>query len=158
MSETDCIIRTFEEKDRLIVQKLAAEVQNYERTLDSRRADGDLIKVRQVEKLLKPIKEDNGILIVAELNGEVVGYIAGYKQVDDMDTYERFYIADLSVTEKCRGQGIGTKLLKEAERVAIEKFHLENIRIGVLAPNVEAKKLYEKLGFTEHEIELQKRL
>ncbi|MBN1914413.1 MAG: GNAT family N-acetyltransferase [Parachlamydiales bacterium] len=52
------------------------------------------------------------------------------------------------VDARYRGKGIGTEIIHHLIRLAKERFHLEILHLEVYEGNP-AKKLYEKLGFTE---------
>ena len=56
------------------------------------------------------------------------------------------YIEALAVQETCRGQGIGTLLLAEAERLSRERGR-SRIALHVLHRNLGAYRLYRRLGF-----------
>lgn len=47
--------------------------------------------------------------IIAELNGEVVGWVSGYVLPDDPET---FFVWQVAVSEKARGTGLGTLMLR----------------------------------------------
>jgi ribosomal protein S18 acetylase RimI-like enzyme len=55
-------------------------------------------------------------------------------------------IEDLLVHEQHRSEGVGTQLVREAERLAVEK-GFRQIGLGVGVHNERARKLYERLGF-----------
>ncbi len=55
------------------------------------------------------------------------------------------YVADLGVSESCRGQGIGSALLKHQMEVARSK-KKKFYALDVAANNPRAQKLYKKLG------------
>ena len=57
------------------------------------------------------------------------------------------YLDDLSVTERCRGRGIGTSLLLAAESYAKE-IRIPNIVLHVEKTNERAFRLYESLGYS----------
>lgn len=157
-SPSTIIIRPYQDKDIHTVQDLIAEVQNHERSLDPLRTAGELIRESQLARILRPVQEGTGMVLVAETGGRVVGYIAAHKQIDEMDAYERVYVADLGVNKAYRGKGIGTLLITEVERQAKEVFHVQYLRIGVLSPNIDAYRLYKRLGFQDQEIEMQKKI
>ena len=48
--------------------------------------------------------------IVAEMNGEPVGWISAYITPDDEET---LFVWQVAVSEKARGQGLGSRMLKE---------------------------------------------
>ncbi|MGD1889578.1 MAG: GNAT family N-acetyltransferase [Cyclobacteriaceae bacterium] len=82
-----------------------------------------------------------GAILIAELNGEVVGTSALFK-VDD----QLFELSKMTVAEKARGLGVGRKLgqatLKKARELSAQKVKLYSN--DVLQP---ALHLYQKLGF-----------
>ena len=47
--------------------------------------------------------------IVAELNGEIVGWVSGYTLPDDQET---LFVWQVAVSEKARGTGLGTLMLR----------------------------------------------
>lgn len=63
-------------------------------------------------------------------------------------SWGNFHIVEIFVDEKQRGQGIGTLLLNHAIDVA--KKHNSSF-ISIKTCNLEAKALYEKLGFILHD-------
>lgn len=111
-------------------------------------------------------------IIVADILGEVVGIIITYpgedascldepilkrlrkkkkneqiffdKETDDGD----YYVDTICVDERFRGYGIGTILLKEAEKKAFQKGY-SKISLNVAYDNPIAKKLYKRLGYQD---------
>ncbi|WP_099867325.1 diaminobutyrate acetyltransferase [Pararhizobium haloflavum] len=51
--------------------------------------------------------------VLAELDGEIVGWISGYLPPDDDKT---FFVWQVAVSEKARGRGIAKKMLRELMR------------------------------------------
>ncbi|MFJ5762717.1 GNAT family N-acetyltransferase [Neobacillus sp. NPDC093182] len=108
--------------------------------------------------------------IVADILGEVAGIVITYpgeaaprldepilkrlrkkrrnemifldKEADEGD----FYIDTLCVADRFRGYGIGSMLLKEAEKAAIQKGY-SRLSLNVAQDNPNAKKLYEQIGY-----------
>ena len=60
------------------------------------------------------------------------------------------YLDDLSVTERYRDKGIGTKLIRMAENYA-DEIGIPAIVFHVEKSNVRAHQLYKKLGYQDHE-------
>jgi ribosomal protein S18 acetylase RimI-like enzyme len=58
------------------------------------------------------------------------------------------YLDDVFVLEQCRGQGMGTKLMREALSQA-RKSGCVRVELGTRRDNVRARRLYERLGFQE---------
>jgi len=83
-------------------------------------------------------------ICVAEANGSVVAYLS----IEVHHEQEDFiYLDDLSVSEKYRGNGIGTELIKTAERFAKE-IDISTVVFHVEKSNSSAFKLYERLGYS----------
>lgn len=92
---------------------------------------------------------EGAIAIVAEYRQAVIGFIT-FVLVDETNTLlqpVRFArIGTIGVDESMRGRGIGTELMRRAERTAREKGAVE-IRLNVFAFNRHAITLYEDLGY-----------
>lgn len=59
---------------------------------------------------------------------------------------EELYVDYICVSKESRGKGLGSKLLNEAEKIAIRK-NKPMFTLSVLSNNPDAQKLYERLGF-----------
>jgi GNAT superfamily N-acetyltransferase len=90
------------------------------------------------------LKDPDGFVAVAELGGQLVGYVAG-------DTHETFYaggkvawVDEILVAEEARRQGIGRALMAEFESWA------ENGRCRLIGLATRAATtFYEELGFED---------
>jgi ribosomal protein S18 acetylase RimI-like enzyme len=129
------------------------------------------------ETLAHFFREENNRLsyqntIVADILGEVVGIVITYRGEDasrldelilkrlrkkrrneviffDKEADEGdFYIDTVCVADRFRGYGIGSLLLKEAEKAAIQKGYLR-LSLNVAQDNPVAKKLYEQNGYKD---------
>lgn len=67
------------------------------------------------------------------------------------------FIFDINIWEGSQGKGYGKQAMKEVEIVA-KKIGLEKIGLHVFGHNKVAKGLYEKLGYAETSIKMEKRL
>lgn len=85
-------------------------------------------------------------LHVAELNREIVGMALYFVKYSTWKG-KGLYLDDLIVTEKHRGKGIGTKLLRAYLTVAKE-INANQAHWQVLDWNTPAIELYEKMGAT----------
>lgn len=74
-------------------------------------------------------------VLVAELDGDVVGYMT--MSADGM-------VPALYLSPPARGQGIGTMLLDRAKAVSPAK-----VELTVFEPNLAARRFYEREGFVE---------
>ncbi len=90
--------------------------------------------------------EDNEDRILVAEEEEIVAFLS--IQVYRQEGY--IYLDDLSVSEKYRDRGIGTKLISMAEAYAKE-IRIPAIVFHVEKSNVRAHALYTKLGYLDHE-------
>ena len=102
-----------------------------------------------------------GTILVADRNGEVVGFVAVLAQIPftELDEPPGTYalVTDLIVAPRLRRHGLGTRLLAHAERHARRQGATE-LRIGVLSGNAAAAQLYQTVGFRPWAQVLRKRL
>lgn len=109
------------------------------------RADGSTLKQR-LESL---ITEENALLLVAELGGEVVGYIHGKIVTYLLFAGREMFVSELFVMDTARGKGIGRALMHSIETEAIKQ---KCFRISVL--NMRERESYKRgfypsLGYEE---------
>lgn len=112
--------------------------------------DADAAQVSRLEKIcfsapwsknsLKESAKNGTMFWVAEVNGEIVGYMG-------LDTVlDEGYITNIAVFPEHRNKGVATALLNGAESAGREK-ELAFITLEVRASNTTAISLYEKLGY-----------
>ena len=70
------------------------------------------------------------------------------KSIENKSEIDGIYIQNVSVLASARGLGIGSKLLNYIEKLAFEQGY-NSIWLDVAFSNLQAKKLYERLGFIE---------
>ena len=93
------------------------------------------------DSIEKELNSPITLYLVAEKEGEIVGYIGSWKILQEVE------ITNLAVAPSFRGQGIGKELLKSLlERV--KKEGMQEVLLEVRKSNRVAKTLYESLGFT----------
>lgn len=83
-------------------------------------------------------------ICVAEVNGSVVAYLS-IEVHHEQEEY--IYLDDLSVSKEYRNNGIGTNLIKAAEKYAKEK-DIHTILFHVEKSNISAFRLYERLEYS----------
>lgn len=114
-----------------------------------------------IPNMLDRCLECDGKVFVAEVDGEVAGFATILARVmsDEIEDGDIEYglVSDLIVASKFRKQGIGKKLLEAAETYA-KSNEVKCLRIGVLAANQIANKLYDSMGFEKLYIEREKTL
>lgn len=90
---------------------------------------------------------------------EIIGLAFGWKE-NIFPVYKNDfvgYIADVIVDEKHRGKGIGKKLVTALE-LEFKKMGLKETKLLVLKDNVDSRKVWEKLGYSDLYIEMRKDL
>ena len=104
----------------------------------------DYPKKAAADKLNKLIPDPSCLILVAENDGEIVGYVHA-------EEYELLYagamvnIMGVAVSSKCRRMGIGKSLMAEVEKWAGD-IGAEGIRLVSGAERKEAHKFYEETG------------
>ncbi|MBO5354333.1 MAG: ribosomal protein S18-alanine N-acetyltransferase [Lachnospiraceae bacterium] len=98
-----------------------------------------------LKSFTETVEKENYRYIVAEENGEILGYCGFIYVLDEAE------IPNVCVRSDARNRGIGRKimeqLLTEAEQLGVTIAYLE-----VRESNRAARHLYESLGFTENGI------
>jgi ribosomal protein S18 acetylase RimI-like enzyme len=120
----------------------------------------ETILARYREGQHHPAVGGQGITLVAEVDGAIVGFVdAGLEQSHDLMHREIIYshVAEIAVSSRDQNQGIGRRLLQAAEdwgrkmgaEFASLEFNNENKRAGLF---------YQKLGYSPASIMAIKRL
>ncbi len=101
---------------------------------------------------------ENGIIIVAEVNKSVIGYLCAF--IDNYSFRSTNPIAEIEnmfIEEKYRGQGIGSKLVDNLIR-QLESKGVKRIKVGALTKNSRTVDFYRKNKFNDHEVILERSL
>jgi len=155
-------IRDFERtRDLEAVRRCFIELQDVERAIDDRMPPGSEVVDAYLELLFKRAEMYLGKILVAESDGQVVGYVSVWAKTwsDEPDDgiVEHAYITDLVVLPTHRRLGIAGQLLETAEAYA--KSHgAQYLRLGLKGGNARAKAFYLQAGFDEFELQLEKSL
>jgi GNAT superfamily N-acetyltransferase len=155
------LIREYEARgDAGGVRACWIELQEFERTLDARVPPGSASVDRYLDRLFAHCRAFDGRLFVAEREGQVLGFIsvlaAMRSEEPDDDPTPYAYVADLVVLPDHRGGGLGRALLLRAERYARERGKA-SLRLRVKGGNQQARAFYATGGYSEYELELEKR-
>jgi GNAT superfamily N-acetyltransferase len=155
-------IRAFDSKaDTQQLRDCVIELQNFEREVDPRMPSGEEIVDDYIVEMLRRCRMCDGQVLVADVDGEIAGYVTMLNRVqsDDLDdgNLEFGLIADLLVRRDYRGTGLGRQLMAAAESFAREH-GVRWLRVSVMAQNATARKLYTSTGFAEIYVELEKDL
>lgn len=154
-------IREFDAaRDGDAIRSCFIQLQDFEHSIEPGIPPGDRIAEAYLVKMFERCREFNGVVLLAELEGTVVGFVTvwtRYRSIEpEDDPTTHAYISDLVVTASHRGQGIGRSLLQAAEETAREA-GVPSVRLSVKAGNVVARSLYAAAGFCEREVYLEKR-
>jgi len=154
-------VRDYEKRDEGALRECVIQLQDAEREIHPKTADGTKIAESYVEYLVDICSKNRGRILVVEQDGRVVGYTAiqiwdNSEEIHE-DSYEFAYISDLVVLDVYRGRGFGRVLLEATESFAKQQ-GVKLLRIGVLAGNKPVRRMYENCGFDEHKIVLEKNI
>lgn len=143
------------------LRELTIELQDYERDLDGRMPSGESIVDDYVLQMFSRCKQSVGRILVAEVDGEVAGFVTILTKVSSGELadgeIEYGLISDLVVGPKYRRRGLGQELLAAGEAFA-RSCDVKWLRIAVLEKNRVAKDLYTANGFSVLFSELEKDL
>jgi ribosomal protein S18 acetylase RimI-like enzyme len=140
-----------------------AEIQDFEREIVGYPLrPGREIRQAYLADLRERMSVDDGVFLVAEAGGEVVGVLAGYvHQAGDRLVETAFdrsaYISDLLVRSAWRRQGVGAALVR-AFADAMRAKGLQWMSVCVKSGNAVAHRAYRTYGFEDYETVLTKRL
>jgi ribosomal protein S18 acetylase RimI-like enzyme len=155
-------IRDFSRSDDLpAVRACLIELQEHERALDPRVPSGPAMADAYLEGLFQRCDRSDGQLFIAEVAGQVVGYVSVLatcrSDAPDDDPAPFAYVDDLVVLPSHRGRGYGGALLGRAEAYAASRGR-SAVRLRVKGGNGAARAFYARAGYAEYEVELEKRL
>ncbi len=102
-------------------------------------------RARAAEAALEAIRSDDAEVLVAELDGELVGLCTAYLDLSSVRFGRRCWVEDLAVDPARRSRGIGARLLAAARDWARERgaTHLE---LDSAEPRADAHRFYEREG------------
>ena len=93
-------------------------------------------------------------VILAYKNEKPVGLLIGFEGFSTFACKPLLNIHDIVVIPDCRGEGISTMLLKEAERIALERGCCK-MTLEVLEGNQAALISYSRFGFVNYQLDPQ---
>ena len=103
----------------------------------------------QFELTWKRLNSDFNINgLVAELDGQIVGFAHYIFRPTTWDTNDFCYLEDLFVDPAVRGKGIGYALIKELENIAVSKGS-KRLYWTTAPDNTTARKLYDRVAITD---------
>ena len=154
----------YEKKYKEDVKNLLVKLQEYIASIDREGYNilTDEFRDSYFAKTMDEVKKYQGKIFLAIDGNEVMGLIVGLINNDDEEMYDfkaprRGRITELVVSNKVRGQGIGTALMKRMEDY-FRSVGCKGILIDVFAYNENAYKLYKRLGYFDRSIEMMKKI
>ncbi len=161
----DITIRPYTENDKQTIIAMFEDFQDYLVELDplKRLQNAPGYGEAIFNKTIQEIQTNDGIFYVAIQNEKVAGFTVALllqpsfeDQIGAIPSL-RGRITELYVATSYRGQGIGTRLVRAAEKYLQAK-GCDVIRIEVFVPNINAHSLYKKLGYKDRDIDMIKKI
>lgn len=111
---------------------------------------------RWQDHVRKRLEDDPRQVLVAKVEGKVVGYLLYSTKVDIPLTrrYDYAMISDLYVSPEYRRRGIAGELIETCLR-QLRDAGATHVRLQVLARNEAATSLYRRYGFLTHDLIMQ---
>lgn len=166
MEQTKTTFRPYEPSDLASIVACESELQDHIAKLDPlnrERPKTAFDSKAYMDIILRQVKENDGMIFVAESAGSIVGFIAGCLNQDSEAERVECYpskdgkVLELIVLPEHRGQKIGFELM-----IRMEKFFKEKACTAVIvdcfAPNQSAYQFYKSLGYEDRLISLLKML
>jgi ribosomal protein S18 acetylase RimI-like enzyme len=142
------IIRKAKIEDLKIIQELSHQLFIHDENSDSTLNMNWSFEEAGESYFKNVIGSENGLCLIAELNGEIVGYLIG----EMLKTYPYRKIKKISelgnifITEIFRSQRIGEGLFEEFVKWSKEK-GVERIKVSAYSENIGAIGFYKRIGF-----------
>ena len=161
----DMIIREFKNNDIEQIKDLLVELQQYVIEIDKYNLNiiSGAYRDKYFEYMIDDLKTQQGKIYIAEENGAIIGFIAGYVQTyDERDKLDytcpnKGIVAELIVSKNVRSKGTGQILLNKMEEY-FKSINCEYIQIDVFAYNKIAENFYRKNNYEERMLTLFKKL
>lgn len=97
---------------------------------------------------------ENNFVVVAIINNEIVGYLAG--SINEKGSYEEIQYGEVNnmfIKSECRGYGLGKMLINEFKKYCSSN-SINNLVVTASAKNVNAIEFYKRNGFDDFNITL----
>jgi ribosomal protein S18 acetylase RimI-like enzyme len=153
-------IRDASSSDRPHLRAAIIELHEHERSLHDSRLPGEEAADAYLEWMLGEAAERGGAVLLAEVEGAMAGFAAGWIVEEDIleetpDSNRFGYVSDVCVLQSFRGRHIAAKLIEALEQLLCES-GVMRIRLSTLAANAPARSAYERAGYTPYEIVYEK--
>lgn len=149
--------QAFSEKFKYAIRNSSLRVKFWSEILNGRQIVGAYINEELVGIALITFDGSSGFLKTANKSlFQILGYRQGirsglyfilFSRLNKKIIFPNSYLEAISVSEKCRGLGIGNKLISEVSNIA-KKQGNTTLLLQVVLENQQAQRLYERIGFT----------
>lgn len=158
-------IREFDYKYKEQIKDLLVELQQYVILIDKYNLNimSETYRDKYFDYMVDDCNNQQGQILVAINNENVVGFIAGFVQTyDERDKLDyicpkKGIIAELIVSKDARSEGVGQKLLSAIEDY-FKSISCEYVQIDVFAYNDIAKNFYYKNNYEDRMLTLFKKI
>lgn len=130
--------------------KLVKHVKNFDKDINLQRSE------RALKRLYSELPK-NFIVIVAEENNKIIGFISADTHKNSGWGYNYAWVDDLFVEEQYRRKGIAIELISKLLDI-LKKEDIRIFKLGVDIENKIAQKLWKKVGFKEQDLVLKKKI
>lgn len=132
-------------RDWKIIQKLNVEVCEHCKQFDQYLDISDPYTKASEEDYKNTVSNPEKFCMIAELNGEAVGYLAGGENNNSYRTNRRGEIFHMGTSPIARSMGIGSHLVSEFKKWCTEK-GITHIAVNAYYDDEKVKAFYEKQG------------
>ena len=132
-------LRVATRDDIALIAHFIRALADYEKLLDEVRLDEGVL----AEKLFGP--RPYAEVLIGEINGKPQGFALFFHNFSTFEGRPGIYLEDLFVTPEARGSGLGTALLAELARLAVER-DCARLEWSVLDWNEPSIGFYKALG------------
>lgn len=160
----DAIIRHAVDSDKNVIIDYAVKLSIFNRDNHNKECKYDnfesIIKSIQIHTEEKfNNRDENTLFLIAELEGKPVGYVLGgifeENELSDNGTGRIGLLDELFVNDTSRGLGLGQRLLDETIKW-MKTQNINRIKLHAYSWNNNAKKLYERNGFSKYAVSYER--
>lgn len=144
MDAQPIVIREASEEDAPALLRLARQIDRETRFMMFEPDERQTTAEEQAEQIRTMRSSGNSTLLVAERDGQLVGYLGAMG--GRFRRNQHGVHVWIGVRQAFMGQGIGTRLFTEIERWARQR-GLHRLELTVMAHNLAGLALYHKMGF-----------
>ena len=135
--------------DLVELHRLNVELQRFERRLRPSRRPARSLPRSYIADLLRRQRQKSASVWVAVAEDTIVGFVAFALRLDPLESSPPgVKLTDLVVTASWRRRGLGTSLIKVAEKFARTR-RARRLTITTLVNNRPARRMYRALGFKQ---------